>query len=270
MTLIPHLDPDALTGPELRPWRTMVELIGITSSAERIFRIPGLDDETQQLRISGAALPGWVQLLQPDAYVIAYINVGAPTAAQMTADRWYPLHRCTRCGEREAVSFAGLCDPCDTSGGTASGSGWDLQQQRIGQPCGCVTIGGSLSGHIKCREHRYRATLVAEVTGHVDAEMRGHRTQLTVEDLRSRAAGFRVVIPNHQTVGYSYASTGIDCSSTVGRFTAEHGEVYQDDFATLEEAQAYVAGRLGVARDSLRWVAVQDGRGIPGWDCEHD
>lgn len=155
MTTVKHRD--ALTEAELRPWRTMVELIAITSGGDRVFRLPVLDDETQQLRIPGADLPGWVLVLQPDTYVMAHINVGAPSVAHMTADHWSPLHPCSRCGEREAISLKGLCDPCDISGGTAGGSGWDLQQQRIGQPCGCVTIGGSLSGHITCQEHKRRA-----------------------------------------------------------------------------------------------------------------
>jgi len=105
---------------------------------------------------------------------------------------------------------------------------------------------------------------VAEIDGQIDAQMRGHRERLTAEDLRSQAAGFRIVIPNAETAGYSYASTGIGCSHTVDRYTVEYGEVYQDDFFTLKEAQAYVAGRLSVARDSLRWVPVQDGRGYSG------
>jgi hypothetical protein len=149
-----------LTESELRPWRTMAELIAITSGGDRIFRLPVLDDETQQLRIPRVALPEWVQALQPDTYVMAYINVGAPSVAQMTANRWSPLHPCRRCGEREAVSGP-LCDPCHIHGGTAGGSGFDLMQQRIGQPCGCVTIGGSLSGHIKCQDHKRQAELVA-------------------------------------------------------------------------------------------------------------
>lgn len=93
--------------------------------------------------------------------------------------------------------------------------------------------------------------------------------RITRQVRRWEAAAFRVVIPGSQTTGYSYLTTGTECPEVVGRYTAEYNEEYEADFATLEEAQAYVARRIGVAPETLRWTQVQDGRGIPGWDCQY-
>lgn len=77
---------------------------------------------------------------------------------------------------------------------------------------------------------------------------------------------FRIVLPDQNTTGYSRDTAGEDGVSCWGRYVVEHGEEYQDDFRTLEAAQAHVTELVGV--DRLEWTQVRDGRGIPGWDCK--